>query len=433
MGKAKKGDSLNFSGKIGNKVYVQRKNGTVVVYEAPATPSIPQRTEAQLQHRLQFTNLAAVYTQFHQTLKKGFEDIGNSMSHFNAFVQCNINVVKVFIPKQVKLNGGSVLANYQITRGKLPSIAYTKNGNGILVSDILVGTLVIDENTTVADFSAAVIAWNEDWEEYDQLTFFYGIQTLDTVTHIPRAKISGFKVVLDLSDDTLLYDVVTALGFTTVDGKLGMNMEIEDGAAAWIHSRENGSNLSVSTQYLYVDSSVLAAYQTNTAFTISADSYGGVNQSAVFLQPKGNKTRTVQILPETTEGENNGTTNSGNNNGNSGGSNTNGTNGTNNGGTGSVTPSVPKLTISRTGTGTSTVTVNGEGVTSGSEVAAGTEVSISVTPAEGTTPTASLNSSAVTLTENDGVYNGTFSMPSANATLVINSGGASSGGSGDMN
>ena len=134
-----------------------------------------------------------------------------------------------------------MLAPYQITRGKLASIAYTKNGNGILVSDILVGTLVIDENTTVADFSAAVIAWNEDWAEFDQLTFFYGIQTLDTVTHIPRAKISGFKVVLDLSDDTLLYDVVTALGFTTVDGKLGMNMEIEDGAAAWIHSRENGS------------------------------------------------------------------------------------------------------------------------------------------------------------------------------------------------
>ena len=62
MGKAKKGDSLNFSGKIGNKVYVQRKNGTVVVYEAPATPSIPQRTEAQLQHR-RFQRLRAVQHQ----------------------------------------------------------------------------------------------------------------------------------------------------------------------------------------------------------------------------------------------------------------------------------------------------------------------------------------------------------------------------------
>ena len=114
------------------------------------------------------------------------------------------------------------------------------------------------------------------------------------------------------------------------------------------------------------------------------------------------------------------------NGGNSGGSNTGGN-------TGSVTPSAPKLTISRSGNGTSSVSANGNAVSSGSELAAGTEVSISVTPAEGTVPTASLNGSSVTLTENDGVYTGTFQMPSSNATLAINSGGATGGGSGDMN
>jgi len=79
------------------------------------------------------------------------------------------------------------------------------------------------------------------------------------------------------------------------------------------------------------------------------------------------------------------------------------------------------------------VTVGGNAVTSGSEVEAGTEVSLSVTPAEGATPTATLNGNTVALTENDGVYTGSFTMPSANATLAINSGGATGGGSGDMN
>ena len=111
---------------------------------------------------------------------------------------------------------------------------------------------------------------------------------------------------------------------------------------------------------------------------------------------------------------------------NGGGSNTGGN-------TGNVTPSAPKLTISRSGNGTSSVSANGTAVSSGSELAAGTEVSISVTPAEGTVPTASLNGSSVTLTESDGVYTGTFQMPSSNATLAINSGGATGGGSGDMN
>jgi len=117
------------------------------------------------------------------------------------------------------------------------------------------------------------------------------------------------------------------------------------------------------------------------------------------------------------------------------GSNTNGTNGgTNTGGnTGTVTPSNPRLTISRSGNGTSSVTVGGNAVTSGSEVEVGTEVSLSVTPAEDATPTATLNGNTVALTENDGVYTGSFTMPSANATLAINSGGATGGGSGDMN
>ena len=71
-------------------------------------------------------------------------------------------------------------------------------------------------------------------------------------------------------------------------------------------------------------------------------------------------------------------------------------------------------------------------MTSGSEVEGGTEVSLSVTPAEGATPTATLNGSSVALTENEGVYSGSFQMPSANATLAINSGSATGGDSGNM-
>ena len=104
--------------------------------------------------------------------------------------------------------------------------------------------------------------------------------------------------------------------------------------------------------------------------------------------------------------------------GNSGGS----------GNSGSQTPTVPTLTISKTGSGTSAVTVGGNAVNSGSQIVAGTEVALSVTPAAGQTPTATLNGSSVTLTESDGTYTGTFQMPDGNATLVINSGSSGGGG-----
>ena len=132
-------------------------------------------------------------------------------------------------------------------------------------------------------------------------------------------------------------------------------------------------------------------------------------------------------------GEEGGTSQNGGTSGSGSSQSGSNTGGSQNSGTGSVTPSAPKLTINRSGSGTSSVSANGNAVSSGSELQAGTEVSISVTPAQGTVPTAILNGSNVVLTENNGVYTGSFQMPSGNATLAINSGGTSGSDGGDMN
>ena len=287
------GQSSDLSGKVGLITYAQTKYGTVAYLRKKVT-KIPRRSERQMEIRTQWVNLGAIYRQFNKTLKKAFEGLGNQMSVYNAFVQANINVVKVYISKQEKLNGGSVLAPYMITRGSMPSIVITSTSSAqgpILVTDLSLGSLVIGAQTTVAQFSAAVIAENEDWENGDQLTFFYGVQLVDAVTGVPRAKITGFKMLLDTQDATPLWNVVSGLGFSSVavgGGQvLGMNSVITDGAAAWVHSREDASgNLTVSTQFLYVDSTILARYQDESAFGVSADSYGGINSSAVYLDPK---------------------------------------------------------------------------------------------------------------------------------------------------
>lgn len=295
------GVATQLSGKVGQLIYRQTKYGTVV-YEARKT-SVPQRTEAQMQVRTQWSNLAAVYRQFNQTLKKGFEGLNGKMHDYNAFIQANTNVVKVYVPKSVRLNGGSVLAPYQITRGTLPSVAMTKGAGGVLVSDVRVGSLVIGAETTVADLANAVIALNDGWQAGDQLTFFYGVQTTDAVTGIPRARIYGYKVMLNPGDSTPLLEVVGGVGFTSVASAgsgqggyvLGMDRAIEDGAAVWIHSREDDTGgLKVSTQFMYVDSSVLAGYQTSAAMAGAANSYGGINAQAVYLQPRAGR---VTVAP----------------------------------------------------------------------------------------------------------------------------------------
>jgi hypothetical protein len=86
------------------------------------------------------------------------------------------------------------------------------------------------------------------------------------------------------------------------------------------------------------------------------------------------------------------------------------------------------LTISTSGSGSSTVTLNGSAVSSGASLNEDDEVEICITPAEGQVPTASVNGSEIELTESDGIYTGSFAMPGQASTLVINTGTISGGG-----
>ena len=88
-------------------------------------------------------------------------------------------------------------------------------------------------------------------------------------------------------------------------------------------------------------------------------------------------------------------------------------------------PTTYALTISKMGSGSASVTKDGNAVTSGASLNEDDEVEISITPAEGTTPSATLNGSSIELTESDGVYTGNFAMPGQTSTLVINMGSAS--------
>ena len=98
--------------------------------------------------------------------------------------------------------------------------------------------------------------------------------------------------------------------------------------------------------------------------------------------------------------------------------------------TGSDTAQGFALTISTSGSGSSTVTLNGSAVNSGASLNEDDEVEISITPAEGQVPTATINGSSIELTEDNGVYTGSFAMPGQASTLVINTGGSSGGNGG---
>ena len=88
------------------------------------------------------------------------------------------------------------------------------------------------------------------------------------------------------------------------------------------------------------------------------------------------------------------------------------------------------LTIATSGSGSASVTHDGNAVTSGASLNEDDEIEISITPAEGQVPTASINSSPLELTEDNGVYTGSFAMPGQACALVISTGISGEGGDG---
>ena len=88
------------------------------------------------------------------------------------------------------------------------------------------------------------------------------------------------------------------------------------------------------------------------------------------------------------------------------------------------------LTITKNGSGTAVVNSGGQPVASGAMLEEDAECELSVTPAEGETPNATLDGSEIELTEDNGVWTGNFAMPDAAAVLVINTGGSSGGNGG---
>lgn len=226
-------------------------------------------------NRCQLGNLAANHQLYAHKLERPFENKPPRQTDYNLFVQANYGQGPVFLTHNQVVSGACVLAPYQFTRGSLPTIGCEAGAGGVLKSDLFLGNLEITTETTVAEFSQALIANNEDWREGDQLSFFHGVQIIDAYSQVPRARMHSCHLVLDTTDGELLYNIVNPCGFSSVDGLLGMNQALVSGGAAWVHSRKRAdSTTRVSTQRLYVVSELLGSYQGDEALEEAAGSYG---------------------------------------------------------------------------------------------------------------------------------------------------------------
>lgn len=269
-------------GSAGNLTYTTMGGDTIMKGKV-AFPANP-KTVGQMSRRVRWANLVNIWQTFTQRDHPSFEARPPRVSDFNAFMGANIGGAPVYLTSSEAKQNGSVIAAYQVTEGSLPSIDIGTGTGGVRVSDISLGALVIDADTTLKEFSEAVIDNNDNYIEGDQITCFIALQTQNVVTGIPYVQMKSSKVTLNTRDeDTLLSDLVAADGFTTVDGKLGASAVI-NGGIVWIHSRVEQGNVLVSTQSFAVTNSLISSYNTTAAKTAAIQSYGG-QLTRAYLRP----------------------------------------------------------------------------------------------------------------------------------------------------
>ena len=277
------GINSKMRGKVGNWVYA-RLNGQTVAKEKADKKATPTRTNAQMLTRMQWANLVNLYGAFKGTLHPSFENKPMTKSDYNMFISANVGANPVYLTKEQARQGGCLVAAYQITRGKMPSITVEFGNNNIPESSIAVGTLTIGNSTTLKAFSDAIIQNNSGWLSGDQLSVYVAMQTMDANTGVPRVDIEAVEVTLDsAADTTMLSDIIETNFFSVVDGCLALSGPV-NGGVAFVHSRYVNGKTSVSTQFFVVDNSYLAQFQTAGAYNNAVVSYGGINKDD-FLTP----------------------------------------------------------------------------------------------------------------------------------------------------
>ena len=269
------------NGSAGSLTFKQ-VNGQTVVSEK-ATTVKNTRTPAQQRQRTKWGNVVQMYKGICPLINYGFESKAPGCSDYNMFMKVNMKNSDIYLTREEVAGGACIAAPYQLTQGTLPSIVVTGSGENAR-TDIKLGDLKIDAETTVKDFAIAVVSNNADYDFGDQISFFDVLQRVNAVTGIPYCQFLATNVMLDKTSEVKLLDIVSKYGFATVDGFLGHIEGEGDGVYAWVHSRKSSAKTQVSTQtFVNNNAEMIAEYSGDQAYKRSVKTYGG--ESSSFLTP----------------------------------------------------------------------------------------------------------------------------------------------------
>lgn len=281
--------SMMLKGKIGDTTYyvAQSRQLARQALNNSNYGATASRTDVQQARRVKWANLVNFYSGNKAWMKKAYEDLKPGVSIFNRFMQLNIGSADVALTKSEAQAKTWIPASYRISQGSLrPLMAGFNSG---LANIPMVIDIEFTAQTTVAQFSQAIIAGNPQFANGDAIVFVAFFGTWDApgvATNLEPATYLYDEFVLNTEDTATMSAKYP--NFTYNDSTLAN--ELSDGASAvvFIHTRKSGGKLFVSTQDIIVyesEDSNAEAWRSNAQFAKAIASYG--ESTSVPLAPGG--------------------------------------------------------------------------------------------------------------------------------------------------
>lgn len=270
----------NLSGKLGIYVFARRKGEQVS--RSWVKPK-DTKTTAQGRQRSALANIIRVFQSSPSFFQSAFANKPSNQSDYNAMIARNIGKSpRIHLPKSVVEAGGGVVAPYVISDGGVQSIIVT--GIGVTArTNIAVGAdFDIDDTTTVAALSAAILENNTFIEEGDQLSYLSIEQYTDG--GVPKLRARKYEMVISATGAGIARDYIPEFGLSVSGGFVAHGAFVYSGAFAWVLSRKKEGKIDVSRQSLIVtDESLYSSYVGELAISTANSSYKNTN--TIFVSP----------------------------------------------------------------------------------------------------------------------------------------------------
>ena len=272
------------TGKSGNISYFE-VNGVTIGRSLPSKMGNP-KTEAQMKQRIKMNNILNTYKYTKGYLQQNFEGIIGNKNAAGFFRSYNLMKTPIWLTKSQKESYKFVLAPYVVAQGRINSLEYEFK-NGAFVTDINVGDLEINDETTESVLASVICANNESWANNDSLQVILlkqkRVASLDE--RIAHPTCCSIVVNLDNSSATKIGEIpvleslsnMSRFSLCNVKGKLAVKVADKAKytyAFAVVHGRGEGREKIVSTQQLCLsDTAMYDIYCGDAAFAKSYKSY----------------------------------------------------------------------------------------------------------------------------------------------------------------